>query len=398
MADQLPIGSRDAPSAQPSAVAPDPASLSAVEDGIDPPPSSPPPTSPPRPDYLTLRSFDQVVEVGDLAAFFLSGVIAWHIVTPMPLDFSTLAGILIATIILARFLLSNKVYQTGAHRLNVRVLRRLATALLLTIAIATTIAFSLNEPGTYSREWLLTWLFVSAFTIVSYRLLLMVSLSIAMSRGHLKRRVAIYGGDAQGVATIEHLHQANDDHHTLFGFYDDRIQRVPDEIEGYPRRGGLDELEQAVASGLVDEVIIALPLAAVERLSQIMNRMSRYSVTVLFAPDLAMWRFFDRPFEMVGQAPMLRAMEAPIGGWAGVAKFVEDRLFAGIMLIILAPLLALIALLIKLDSPGPVLFRQPRRGWNGGIFTIYKFRSMRTDLEDVDGAQQTQKMTRASPA
>lgn len=349
------------------------------------------PTPQLRPDYLTLRSFDRVLEAGDLVAFFIGALIAWRIGSPAPLDIATVAGMLLATFVFSRFLISNRVYKTAAHRLNVRVARRLITSLLLTIALATAVVFSVNEPGTYSREWLLAWLIAAAVLILAYRLLVVVGLNVAIQQGHLRRRVAIYGGDAQGVATIEHLHHANDDHYALVGFYDDRIQRVPRAIEGYERRGGLAELEQAVASGLVDEVIIALPLAAVERLSQIMNRMSRYSVTVLFAPDLAMWRFFDRPFEMVGQVPMLRAMEAPIEGWAGVAKFIEDRVIATLMLIAAGPLMALVALLIKLDSPGPVLFRQPRRGWNGGIFTIYKFRTMRTDVGDAEGADQAKR-------
>jgi Undecaprenyl-phosphate glucose phosphotransferase len=203
--------------------------------------------------------------------------------------------------------------------------------------------------------------------------------------------VAIYGGDAQGVAVIEHLNASDEGHYALVGFYDDRYARVPSTIEGYERKGGLAQLEEAVERGLVDEVIVALPLSAVERLSHIMNRLSRFSVTVLFAPDLAMWRFFDRPFETIGGAPMLRAMDAPIEGWAGVAKFFEDRVLAGLLVLLLSPLFALIALAIRLDSPGPVIFRQARRGWNGSVFTIYKFRTMRNEAADDEGEEQARR-------
>ncbi|MEO1104080.1 MAG: undecaprenyl-phosphate glucose phosphotransferase, partial [Pseudomonadota bacterium] len=241
------------------------------------------------------------------------------------------------------------------------------------------------------RQVLITWFLATFIGLFLMRAVAMVVVRMAMRRGHLRRRVAIYGGGPQGEALIAHLEEARDANYAVVGFYDERFDRVPNVIEGYHRRGGLTALEKAVEKGFVDEVIVALPLSAVERLNEIMSRMSRYSVTVLFAPDLAMWRFFDRPFEMVGGAPMLRALEAPIEGWAGVAKSFEDRVIGALLLVLAAPLLAAVALAIKLDSKGPIFFRQERRGWNGGTFSIYKFRSMCTDMADFAGATQTTK-------
>lgn len=348
-----------------------------------------------RPEYLDLRSIDRALTVGDLLSFFGAGFVVSRVMIggiDVMLTYSAMT--LVATIVFSRVLESNKVYRTPAHKITLRLIRRLVQSLLFTFALITAVTFGAQFGEPYTREWLLAWLVAATATIFVYRVIVALLVRFAMRRGHLRRRVAIYGGDAQGVAVIEHLNASDDAHYALVGFYDDRYQRVPEAIEGYERRGGLAELEEAVAQGMVDEVIIALPLNAVERLTHIMNRMSRFSVTVLFAPDLAMWRFFDRPFETIGGAPMLRALDAPIEGWAGVAKFVEDRLIAGILVVLLSPLLGLTALAIKLDSKGPVLFRQPRRGWNGSIFTIYKFRTMRTDLTDLAGAAQ---VTRDDP-
>jgi len=345
-----------------------------------------------RPDYLYLKNIDRALIVGDLACFFVAGIISSYLLLGDTQPASTyVPGVALATFLFSRVLEGAKVYNTPAHKVQLRLLRRLAQSLVLTFALVTAAAFGLAIDASYSRGWLMFWLAGATGGILGFRILVALLVRMAIRRGRLRRRVALYGADAQGIAVIEHLSASDDAHYSLVGYYDDRYQRVPTEIQGYHRRGGLAELEDAVERGYVDEVIIALPLAAVDRLTHIMDRMSRYSVTVLFAPDLAMWRFFDRPVEIIGGAPMLRALEAPIEGWEGVAKFFEDRILGGILVFLCSPILLLAALAIRLDSPGPVFFRQPRRGWNGGIFTIYKFRTMRTDAADFAGDKQTTK-------
>ncbi|MCF3931941.1 undecaprenyl-phosphate glucose phosphotransferase [Acuticoccus sp. M5D2P5] len=345
-----------------------------------------------RPHYLDLRNIDRALGVGDFLVFLLSGfVVSQLLVGGGEATISNLVIVSIAAFVFSRMAQHNSVYRIPAHKVTPRLVRRILRACLLTFLVVATVTVAFRLGAQYTREWLFVWAATVVLCILLYRMVVCAIVRFAMSRGHLQRRVAIYGGDAQGVAVIEHLKASDDANYLLVGFYDERFKRVPASIEGYERRGGLAELEDAVERGYVDEVIVALPLSAVERLTQIMNRLSRYSVTVLFAPDLAMWRFFDRPFEVVGGAPMLRAMEAPIEGWAGVAKFIEDRLLASLVLVLISPVLIAAAIAIKLDSKGPVFFRQPRRGWNGGIFTIYKFRTMRTDLADFAGAAQTTK-------
>ncbi|WP_108658763.1 undecaprenyl-phosphate glucose phosphotransferase [Acuticoccus kandeliae] len=355
-------------------------------------PAEPAPLVAARPDYLDLRNIDRALGVGDVFFFFISGVIVSQLIVGGGANtLANLAIVAMSAFVFSRFLAHSKVYRIPAHKMTPRLLRRLGRSILFTFVFVTAMTFAFRLGADYSREWLLMWFAAATAALLAYRAIVCAIVRVAMSHGHLQRRVAIYGGDAQGVAVIEHLKASDDANYTLVGFYDDRFQRVPGTIEGYERRGGLAELEEAVERGLIDEVIVALPLSAVDRLTQIMNRLSRFSVAVLFAPDLAMWRFFDRPFEVIGGAPMLRAMEVPIEGWAGVAKFIEDRVIAGILLLLISPLLIAVAIAIKLDSKGPVFFRQPRRGWNGGIFTIYKFRSMRTDMADFQGAAQATK-------
>lgn len=341
------------------------------------------------PDYLYLKHIDRALIVGDLGCFFATGLMASSAVVSGWAAFAPhLAVIALATFIFSRILAAGK-SSSADHRLTVRVAGRLVQALALTIALVAGLTIGLGLDPSFSREWLIVWLVSAIASVLLFRAVAAVIVQVAIRRGRLRRRVAIYGGDEQGVAVIEHLMRSDDGHYAVVGFYDDRDQRVPTDIKGFERRGGLSELEHAVERGFIDEVIIALPMNAVQRQSQILDRMDRYSIGVLLAPDLMMWRFLNRPFEPVGGAPMLRAIEPPIRGWAGVAKFFEDRIVASLLILLVSPVLLAAALAIRLDSSGPVLFRQPRRGWNGGVFTIYKFRTMHVESANLSGDEQT---------
>ena len=342
------------------------------------------------PDYLYLKNIDRALIVGDLGCFVITGLLSSiHLADGWMAYSPHLAIVLLATGLFSRVLAATRVYNTGAHHLDLRLVRLIVQSVLLTMAIVTALVLGLRLDPSFPVAWLFEWGIGATAGILIYRAAVATGVRYAIRHGRLRRRVAIYGGDAQGVAVIEHLMAADDGYYSVVGFYDDRDQRVPTEIKGFERRGGLEEMEHAVEHGHVDEVIVALPMNAVQRQSYILDRMGRYSISVLLAPDLVTWRFLNRPFEPVGGAPMLRVLDPPIRGWAGVAKFFEDRILASLLILLVSPLLIAAAIAIKLDSRGPVLFRQPRRGWNGGVFTIYKFRTMRTDMADFEGGQQT---------
>jgi Undecaprenyl-phosphate glucose phosphotransferase len=131
-------------------------------------------------------------------------------------------------------------------------------------------------------------------------------------------------------------------------------------------------------------VIVALPWTADERLRAIVGKLEKTPVPVRLAPDVAAFSFPDRRFVTVGRLPMMQLFERPISGWSFVVKTLEDRLLAACLLIALSPLLAAVALAIKLDSRGPVFFRQKRYGFNHNLFECWKFRTMHHHLSDAN--------------
>ena len=129
---------------------------------------------------------------------------------------------------------------------------------------------------------------------------------------------------------------------------------------------------------------VALPWQAAARLRDVVQQLAVTPIAIRLAPDLAAFDYAGRSFVQVAGLPMLHLFDRPISGWSRVTKAAEDYLLGTLFLILLSPLLLIIALAIKLDSPGPTLFRQRRLGFNNNPIEVWKFRSMHADKEDPD--------------
>ena len=141
-------------------------------------------------------------------------------------------------------------------------------------------------------------------------------------------------------------------------------------------------------------IVIALQLSAVQRITDILEQLSSTVADVCLTTDLAGLTYRNDQFGTVGSNPVISVGEPPLKDWRAVKKAGFDYVAGAITLAILLPLLALLALAIRLDSKGPILFRQPRLGFNNGMFICYKFRTMYADMTDVMADRQT---TRGDP-
>jgi exopolysaccharide biosynthesis polyprenyl glycosylphosphotransferase len=137
-------------------------------------------------------------------------------------------------------------------------------------------------------------------------------------------------------------------------------------------------------------VIFTLPWAAEERLLRLQTILADYPVDLRLAPDLAAYHGGSEDGLEAGKLRLLRLADRPMRGWAGAAKTVEDYVLALGALAVAAVPMALIALAIRLDSPGPVLFRQRRTGFNGRDFFVFKFRTMYHEHADYEVQRQVQ--------
>ena len=163
---------------------------------------------------------------------------------------------------------------------------------------------------------------------------------------------------------------------------DDRRAGIPADIEGIRVLGNTDDLLAYVRQHPIDEIIVALPWRATSNIEDLVKKLKVVPVNVRLCPDYVGWSLPALGFIPVAGIPMLGILERPLSGWNIVLKEVEDRVLGFILTVLCLPLLALIAIAVKLDSPGPVLFLQKRYGFNNNPITVFKFRSMYHEPKD----------------
>jgi exopolysaccharide biosynthesis polyprenyl glycosylphosphotransferase len=199
----------------------------------------------------------------------------------------------------------------------------------------------------------------------------------------VRHRVLIVGAGPVGTRVAEQLQQYAGANLTLVGFVDDDGTKLGQEYAGLPVLGTVDQIEHVVTTLGIREAVLALPLHAHERLIEVCRLLQRLFVDAHVVPDLFSLSFPNATLDGFGGIPVIHLGRPGLSDWQSVWKRAFDGMAAGLTVVVLSPLLALTAVLIRLESRGPVLFRQERIGENGHPFTMFKFRSMRVDVDDA---------------
>jgi Undecaprenyl-phosphate glucose phosphotransferase len=264
----------------------------------------------------------------------------------------------------------------------------LALALMMSLAGLIVCSALLDAYSPAERNWLLYW-FLSAWSLcVLARFAVAGRLARWASEGRLARRALIVGGGDAANELIKHLDRTASAAIQILGLFDDRDGvRSPENVGPYYKLGRFDDLVNFCREQRVDLLIIALPGAAEDRILHILKELWVLPLDVRIAASGSKLKLRSRVYNYIGDVPFLPIFDKPMSDWSVALKSIEDRLLAGLGLIVLSPLLALIALAVKLDTRGPVLFKQVRYGFNNEQIEVYKFRSMYVDQLDSGGAK-----------
>ncbi|MGE5478540.1 MAG: undecaprenyl-phosphate glucose phosphotransferase [Bacteroidales bacterium] len=263
------------------------------------------------------------------------------------------------------------------------------------VVASAALTFVLVPPAALLAAWLggeplpplLPWAVLAALGVAAARPAFALALARLARLSHTARRVLVIGDRARALDALSLI--AGDDRRWAFpvGICLDRDAPAKPMFGGFV--AGLDEAERMVRDEDVDDVIVAVPWTDTQRLSQCLSVLRPLTVDVhLFPETPAPFRDGDG-LSVLGGVPMPRIATRPLSGWRAAAKAVEDRLLGALLLALAAPLMAAIAVAIKLDSPGPVLFRQSRYGYDNRPFTCFKFRSMVPRPEELQVRQAT---------
>ena len=239
---------------------------------------------------------------------------------------------------------------------------------------------------TFYVGWAILLLFVSRYALRQ------IIWWLAQS-GHLAQRVVLFGAEHETAErALRLLELERLPHLRVVGIADDRKTRILTRFLGdVPYIGGFPELVELARGGEIDQVLIALTDINQERLDDIVEQLSAVSVDVSLMPREALVLTSTYKVSFIGSAPVLSIWERPVRDVDIFLKAAEDKILAAFGLVLLAPLLLVVALTIKLTSPGPVLFRQRRFGFNNTEIYVLKFRSMYLDRQDLSGAARTTK-------
>ena len=200
-------------------------------------------------------------------------------------------------------------------------------------------------------------------------------------------RVLIVGAAGTGCALAERILTSAPGEVTVIGFLDDGLPMRTEVCAGAMVLGRIDDAPRIVAETAASEVILALPRHEQTRMLALVNQMEALPIQISLVPDVLDLAWFKTRVEDLNGIPLLRLRESPLDGPARAIKRLMDLAFASLALVLYAPVMLLIAMSIKLDSPGPALIRQQRVGENGRLFEMLKFRTMRAAAERTPPAE-----------
>jgi Undecaprenyl-phosphate glucose phosphotransferase len=320
-----------------------------------------------------------LVQVIELTLIILTGVLIHTFYVADKVDPSYLIltpAVAILSVLVFQVL---HIYNLAAFRSPFRQIFRLAGGWAFVFLVVFAALFFLKLEGGVSRVWIASW-FLTGLAVLAAERAILARITFEMAKaGRLARRAVIVGGGEYGHDLLRDFGAAKSPEISMLGVFDDRADdRSPLMVEGYPKLGNVDDLVEFARHTRIDLVVFALPITAERRILQMLRKLWVLPIDIRLAAHANRLRFRPRAYSYVGQVPVLDLFD-----WDVVIKLTFDKIVGALALIALSPVLLATAIAVKLDSPGPVLFRQRRYGFNNELVEVFKFRSMYVDKTDA---------------
>jgi Undecaprenyl-phosphate glucose phosphotransferase len=353
-----------------------------------------------RRDLMTLAS--DLLPPADFVCFLFAGLIGtllYGLLAPnVPLAAIVTVGrgnVALIGAVLAPFVLYDRDFATVvASRQVIAAIGAFVWRFALIAVAAIAVGVASRVFDTLPPSWVVLWLATSFVLTALVRVVVGGQVRALRRKGAFTESVAIVGAGAVADRLNRHLRDSKADRIELLGIFGEIPVGAPGSST-WPV-GSIDDLVELSKRRTVDWILVALPAADEQDLGAIVQRLEVLSIPIALCPANVGLRRSGEMVDYTGSGmPVMLLADRPIKRWNAVLKSAEDALLSRILILLLLPLLGLIALAIKLDSPGPVIFKQRRHAFNNSEFDIYKFRTMRFSEEVVgDGLQQTGRFDR----
>ncbi|MCO7244543.1 undecaprenyl-phosphate glucose phosphotransferase [Halomonas sp. Ps84H-12] len=319
-----------------------------------------------------------LIRLADLAIIFAGGWLA-YLLRFGQTEMSESYGLLMPLGALAALLIFSRlgIYISWRGRVRTVLIMRLLFGYFLVGAVLALILFLFQYGAKYSRLWVIMWISSACLFSIVLRLVAYPILNRVRMSGRNRRSVLLVG-DAHSCATaIQHLER-----HPQAGFDIERILVIGDDEanELQKNRHESYSLGETIEHN-EEEVWICLPISRGEDVRRIQASLSLSTGNVRYMPDMRDFRLINHSVSNVADLFLLDLSCSPMSGSARLLKRLEDIVLSSLILILISPLMVILALGVKLSSPGPVFYRQERVGLNGQPFMMLKFRSMPMGVE-----------------
>ncbi len=251
-----------------------------------------------------------------------------------------------------------------------------------TLTLLIILAFALKHSENLSRFVFALWGLMTLLTLFFFRYMSRQALRFSFRQGLATKKIAIAGGGKIGRHLIGLFKNNPCFGYVITGVYDNDPLLNAEYVNGIPVRGNLQRACSDAKSGKFEELYLCLPLGAEKNMIAILDQLSQTTTVVKYVPDLFAFDLLHAKISNLKGVPVISVYDSPMSyPLFRILKRAEDILLSSMILLAIWPLMLIIAIGVKLSSPGPVFYRQTRIGWNGKPFTILKFRSMPIDLE-----------------
>ena len=335
---------------------------------------------------ISATILEGLVRLGELALTMIVGIVTYVTVVLRIEDFSfvPLLAVPLLAVLIVLVMQSLGSYRVAGLRAPTRFGLRITASWFAVFGLAFGACTLAKIDPVYTKDWLGHWALVG-FALVSLERFGLSVLTNHLTRsGKLSRRTVIVGGGAAAKQLLQDFSEQGSEDLHIFGIFDDRTDaRSPDVVGGFPKLGNVDDLVEFARTTPLDLVIFTLPISAEQRLLVMLRKLWVLPVDIRLAAHMNKLKFRPRAYSYIGKVPVIDLFDKPIAEWDIVVKTIFDRLVGLFCLIMLAPIMLLVALAVKLDSRGPVLFRQKRYGFNNELIEVFKFRSMYAEQLDI---------------
>jgi Undecaprenyl-phosphate glucose phosphotransferase len=334
--------------------------------------------------------FAGIVRLIELAGILLAGVLSYEFYAAPAGGTGPAYGILLGAGALAAVFSVQAAggYSIASLRRGALALPRIIVAWSGLLAVFAVAAFLSKSGADYSRMFVASWYVGGLVVLIAVRIPLGARVRDLTARGRFQRNAVIVGGGSAAAELIAALAKKGDNDIRICGIFDDRQgDRSPPTVAGYPRLGNIGELVAFARIARIDLLIVSLPIAAESRLLAMLKQLWVLPVDIRLSAHTNKLKFRPRAYSFIGGVPFLDVFDRPIRDWDRVSKRIFDLVFASLALVALSPVLLATMIAIRLDSPGPVIFRQKRYGFNNEVIDVLKFRSMYHHFADPTAKQ-----------